>query len=125
MEHDTLNRTDTHDLISSDKVDGTAVYNHAGDKLGTISHFMVGKRDGKVSYAVMSFGGFLGMATDQYALPWEKLDYDVGKGGYVVDITKEALANAPKYTRDQSDNYNRSYYEGVSSHYGSAVPTWY
>lgn len=124
MEQDLINRNETPDLISSDKVEGTAVYNHAGEKLGSISHFMVGKRDGRVSYAVMSFGGFLGMGTDEYALPWEKLNYDVDKGGYVVDITKELLNDAPKYARDRTDEYDRRYYEGVSSYYGSQAPIW-
>ncbi|MBL0924849.1 MAG: PRC-barrel domain-containing protein, partial [Sphingomonadaceae bacterium] len=64
-----MNRSGTSghtDLISSDKVDGTVVYNRSGDRLGTISHLMSGKRDGRVSYAVMTFGGFLGMGTEEY-----------------------------------------------------------
>jgi sporulation protein YlmC with PRC-barrel domain len=124
MDIDTNIQNEDHNLISSDKIEGTAVYNNAGEKLGTISHFMVGKRDGKVSYAVMAFGGFLGMGTDEYTLPWDKLSYDVSKGGYVVDITKDVLDNAPKFSRDSRDNYDRGYYEGVSTHYGSTAPTW-
>lgn len=122
MEPETLDRTETHDLISSDKVEGTSVYNRNGDKLGSISRFMVGKRDGRVSYAVLSFGGFLGMGTDEYTLPWEKLDYDVSQGGYVVDVTKDQLEKAPRYERDSQ--YNRSYYEGVSGYYGAPTPMW-
>jgi PRC-barrel domain len=122
MEQDTLNRNATHDLIASDRVEGTAVYNRDGEKLGSIAHFMVSKRGGKVSYAVMSFGGFLGMGTEEYTLPWEKLEYDTEKGGYVVDVTKEQLGDAPKYSR--SDDYDRTYYERVSGYYGYPTPMW-
>jgi sporulation protein YlmC with PRC-barrel domain len=126
VEQDLINRSSTSghtDLISSDKVDGTAVYNRNGDKLGTISHLMIGKRDGRVSYAVMSFGGFLGMGTEEYTLPWDKLDYDVNQGGYVVDVTKEQLEGAPRYERNR-DDYDRTYYEGVSGYYGTTTPAW-
>ena len=53
---DTLARDETSDMIASDKVEGTTVYHQRGDRLGTVKHFMVGKRDGRVRYAVMSFG---------------------------------------------------------------------
>jgi sporulation protein YlmC with PRC-barrel domain len=122
VEKDTLNRNETHDLISSSKVEGTAVYNRNGDKLGSISHFMVGKRDGRVSYAVMSFGGFLGLGTDEYTLPWEKLEYDTGKGGYVVDVSKEQLDQAPRY--DNNNDYDRNYYDDVSGYYGVPTGNW-
>ena len=122
MEQDVLNRTESHDLIGSDRVEGTVVYSRSGDRLGTVSHFMVGKRDGKVSYAVLSFGGFLGMGSNHYALPWEKLEYDIGNGGYVVDITKEQLDAAPRYEPDRSADYDRHYYEGVSGYYGFPTP---
>lgn len=124
MENEFSDLSETHDLIASDKVEGTAVFSENGDRLGTIAHFMVGKRDGQVNYAVMSFGGFLGMGTNQYALPWEKLDYDVEKGGYVVDITKEQLEGAPQFSDTDNAMYDRSYYEGVSSYYGYPAPRW-
>jgi sporulation protein YlmC with PRC-barrel domain len=124
MNNDTLDRNETSDLISSSRVEGTTVYDHAGNDLGTISHFMVGKRDGKVSYAVVSFGGFLGIGTDQYAIPWDSLNYDVERGGYVVDVTKEQLNSAPRYSMNQDSNYDRRYYESINSYYGSPAPIW-
>jgi hypothetical protein len=124
MNYDSLDSNETSNLISSSKVEGTSVYDHAGNTLGTISHFMVGKRDGIVSHAVMSFGGFLGIGTDQYALPWDRLDYDVERGGYVVDVTKEQLEGAPRYSVDQDSSYDRRYYESVNSYYGSPAPAW-
>ena len=68
------------DLIASDRVEGTTVYNRQGERLGHISNFMVDKRSGQVRYAVLSFGGFLGMGTDHYPLPWSMLSYDTDRG---------------------------------------------
>jgi hypothetical protein len=124
MEQDILERKDSHDLIASDRVDGTAVYDRNGERLGKISHLMIGKRDGRVSYAVLSFGGLLGLGADEHPLPWETLEYDTDKGGYVVDVTKDQLESAPPYSRDNRENYDRGYYEGISGHYGYPAPAW-
>jgi sporulation protein YlmC with PRC-barrel domain len=114
LEHD-----ETDNLIASSKVEGTAVYNRDGEKLGSIENFMVGKRNGRVEYAVLSFGGVLGMGEDYHPLPWDSLDYDTDKGGYVVDIDKETLKSGPSYSRGKEPEYNREYGEKVYSHYGS------
>ncbi len=68
-------------IISSSKVDGTNVYNPAGEKLGSIESLMIDKISGQVRYAIMEFGGFLGMGTDRYPLPWTTLKYDVTQQG--------------------------------------------
>src|SRR6266404_316775 len=60
---------ETDELIASNKVEGTAVYNRQGERVGTVHHFMVGKRSGQVAYAVMSFGGFMGLGEKQFPLP--------------------------------------------------------
>ena len=78
-------------LIAADKVEGTTVYNSAGEKLGSVEDIMLDKMSGKACYAVLSFGGFLGMGTKQYPLPWEKLTYDTNMGGFVVNIDKPPL----------------------------------
>ena len=72
------------ELIASNKVEGTAVYNRQGARVGTLHHFMVGKRSGQVAYAIMSFGGFMGLGEKHYPLPWNELTYDKTKGGYVI-----------------------------------------
>jgi hypothetical protein len=79
---------ETSALISSDKVEGTAVYDRQGEKLGSIHSVMIDKVSGKVAYAVMSFGGFLGMGDRYHPLPWHVLDYDTSQGGYVVDLDR-------------------------------------
>ncbi len=111
-------RDETHNLIASDRVEGTAVYNTKGEKLGRIENFMVGKLNGRVEYAVMSFGGLLGIGEDFYPLPWSALDYDTGKGGYVVDLDKDKLKSAPSYQRDSEPEFDRQYGERVYNYYG-------
>jgi hypothetical protein len=64
----------------------------------------------------------MGMGTDEYTLPWEKLEYDISKGGYIVDVSKEQLDQAPRY--ESNTDYDRSYYENVSGYYGSPTRDW-
>ena len=93
-------RNETSSLISSDKVEGTSVYDTSGNSLGSIHSVMIGKRDGKVAYAVLSFGGFFGIGADYYPIPWAQLRYDTGMDGYVLNTTKEQLEGAPRYSPD-------------------------
>lgn len=115
---DILERDETHNLIASSRVEGTAVYNRQGEKLGTVSHFMVGKRNGRVEYAVMSFGGLFGMGANYHPLPWDVLTYDTDKGGYVVDLDKDRLEGAPSYGREQEPTWDRDYGRRVYDYYG-------
>ena len=115
---ETLARDETRDLISSEKVDGTAVYNREGERLGTVHHIMVGKRSGQVEYVVMTFGGLFGMGEDYYPLPWDKLTYDTDKGGYAIRMDKDALTNgAPSYRRDAEPDWNNDFGRSVDTHY--------
>jgi len=89
-------------LIGSDKVEGTSVYGADKSKIGSIKRIMIDKINGKVSYAVLSFGGFLGMGDDYYPLPWQSLKYDTNVGGYVTGITEDQLKGAPKYSSESA-----------------------
>jgi sporulation protein YlmC with PRC-barrel domain len=109
---------ETSSLIASDMVEGTAVFNNNGEKIGKIRNFMVNEHSGQVEYAVMSFGGFLGMGEDHYPLPWKKLKYVVARHGFVVDITKKTLENAPKHRRGDEPVYDATYGMMVGSYYG-------
>lgn len=109
---------ETDRLIASDKVEGTRVYNRRGDRLGSIHNFMVEKRSGKVEYAVMSFGGFLGLGERYYPLPWQKLTYDERQGGYVVDIDERELDRAPSYGRHDQPRWDRGYGMHINDYYG-------
>ena len=92
---------ETGTLIGSDKVEGTNVYRSNGDKVGQIERVMIDKRSGQVAYAVMSFGGFLGIGEDYYPLPWSLLTYNERLGGYEVNVTENQLRSAPKYGAGQ------------------------
>ena len=110
---------ETDRLIASDKVEGTAVYNRKGERLGDVHNLMIDKYSGQVAYAVMSFGGFLGMGESYHPLPWKVLDYDTRQGGYVVDLDKDKLRGAPSFTRDQAPDWgNRDWDTRVHDYYG-------
>ena len=108
---------ETSTLIASDMVDGTSVFNKLGDKIGHIHNFMVNKHSGQVEYAVMSFGGFLGMGEDHYPIPWKKLKYDFARHGFVADISKEKLAAAPKHVSDIPPIYDPAYGMLINGYY--------
>ena len=111
-------------LICSDKVEGTAVYDRGGEKLGSIHSVMIDKISGKVAYAVMSFGGFLGMGDSYHPLPWHVLTYDTGQGGYVVDLDRNKLEGAPTYGTSETPNWSdRRWGQQVHDYYGSR-PYW-
>jgi len=113
-----LEADETHRLISSEKVDGTAVYDRRGERLGTVHHLMIDKYTGQVSYAVMSFGGFLGMGESYHPLPWKVLTYDTRLGGYVVDhLDRNRLEGAPSYTSRDVPNWDDRSYTGRIDRY--------
>jgi sporulation protein YlmC with PRC-barrel domain len=110
---------ETHSLISADKVKGTSVYNAAGDHLGSIHDVMIDKRSGHVAYAVLSFGGFLGIGEKYHPLPWNVLTYDEDKGGYNIDLTADQLRAAPSYSDDELSRFGSDADESrVTTYYG-------
>jgi hypothetical protein len=102
---ETLERRETANMIGSDKVEGTNVYRSNGDKIGQIERIMLDKLSGKVAYAVMSFGGFLGMGHEHYPVPWSLLKYNTSLGGYEVNISDQQLKGAPGYSGESSWDY--------------------
>ncbi len=105
-------------LIASNKVEGTAVYNRNQEKLGSIYNFMVDKESGQVEYAVLTFGGLFGLGSDYYPLPWDVLSYDTSQGGYVVDLDKETLEKAPRYSGNDMPRFDSDYGREVYDYYG-------
>jgi hypothetical protein len=110
-------------LIASDRVEGTAVYGPGNHRIGRIERLMIDKVSGKVAYAVLTFGGFLGIGEDHYPLPWAKLDYDTKLDGYRVDLTEDQLRAAPKFGKDDYWDWSGRH-EQVHKHYG-VDPIWY
>jgi len=105
-------------VISSDKVEGASVYNNAGEKLGSIDDLMIDKISGQVRYAVLEFGGFLGVGADRFPVPWAMLKYDTEKSGYRVPLDKERIKIAPKYDADRVPTFDDTYAAGVNKYYG-------
>ena len=81
---------------------------------------MIDKRSGKVAYAVMSFGGFLGIGEDYHPLPWQVLHYDEQLGGYVVDVAPERLKEGPAYRANETPNWSAEYGSTVDDYYGAS-----
>ena len=118
-----IDQKETTSLIGSDKVEGTAVYGPDRGKIGSLERVMIDKLSGKVAYAVLSFGGFLGMGEDYYPVPWSTLNYDTSLGGYRVSFTNDQLTRAPKYSSSTDWNWNRENDVKVYDYY-KARPYW-
>ena len=105
------------DLIESDRVEGTNVYRSNGDKIGHIVRIMIEKVSGRSTYAIMNFGGFLGMGEGSYPLPWSALTYNPELGGYEVNLSDEELKGAPRFDEDW-DWSDRDSRRTVDDYYG-------
>ena len=114
-------------LMGASKVNGTTVDNTAGEKLGSVYDVMIDKRSGKAAYAIMSFGGFLGIGDSYHPLPWQSLTYDERQGGYVVNIDRSRLEGAPSYTSAATGPLlphltDPTYGRKVNDYYGVTCP---
>jgi sporulation protein YlmC with PRC-barrel domain len=118
-----LSKAETPALIAASKVSGTNVYNRQGDSLGSIYDVMINKHSGQVTYAVMSFGGFLGMGEKYHPLPWNKLSYSEQHGGYVIDLDKRQLEAAPSYGAYDAPDWSTDTYGTVVDKYYDGLPT--
>lgn len=106
-------------LIAASQVNSTTVYDTAGDKVGSIYDVMIDKITGKAEYAIMSFGGFLGVGNQYHPLPWQALTYDASRGGYVVNIDRSRLEGAPVYSDSDPNRWSDPAYGlAVSEYYG-------
>ena len=113
--------TPDHRLISSEDVQGTDVYGIGDEAIGEIDHLLIEKISGRVAYAVMSFGGFLGLVHSHYPIPWSALKYDTALQGYRTGITEAQLRDAPAFG-DDSWAY-RDWETRTHQHYGA--PTYW
>ena len=120
---DTTFLTDqAHELVSSARVEGTPVYDPTGEKLGTVHSVMIHKRSGQVAYALLEFGGWLGVPARVHPLPWQKLRYDDQRHGYVVDLSREMLDSAPTLTLDAAERpTERGFEEALFGYYGATT----
>jgi PRC-barrel domain len=111
-------------LIAAGQVQGTNVYNPDGEQLGTVADIMIDKVSGTAIYALMSFGGFLGIGEKYHPLPWSTLTYDPSKGGFVVNLAKQMLQDAPTYDIEDDDFlWTPEYGRQIDRYYGA--PTYW
>jgi sporulation protein YlmC with PRC-barrel domain len=118
-----LKQDETGRLISADKVKGTAVHNPEGESLGTIENIMIDKPSGKVAYAVLAFGGILGMGKDRRALPWEVLEYHTEQDAYVINVDTDRLRNGPAYSDADTNWEDPAWGQKVHDYY-DVKPSW-
>jgi sporulation protein YlmC with PRC-barrel domain len=109
-------------LISSSRVAGTAVYNPKGERLGHIDDVMIDKPSGRIAYAVLAFGGFLGFNDKHHPLPWSVLHYDLKLDGYVVDLDRNTLLGAPSYASETAPGWDAAGWTKVDDYYGAPPP---
>ena len=112
------------EAIAASRVIGTAVYNRAGQNIGTIEDVMLDKTSNGIMFAVIGFGGFLGIGQKFHALPWSVLDYEKTQGGYVVPYTKEQLEAAPSYSIDELTGGDGQAARDASYEYYKVKPYW-
>lgn len=108
------------DLMGADTLVGNDVYNHKGEDLGDIKEIMLDMRSGKVGYAVLSFGGFLGMGEKLFAVPWNALKLDTKNKRFELNVEKDRLQDAPGFDKDKWPNMaDQSWEKEIHSYYGT------
>ncbi|HEY3730478.1 MAG TPA: PRC-barrel domain-containing protein [Steroidobacteraceae bacterium] len=110
--------------IRAKKVIGTSVKNRTGKKLGEIEDIVLDKQSNNIMFAIVSFGGFLGMAEKYHPLPWPSLSFDEREGSYVVDATEEQLRAAPADSLDELTKSDGLAYRDRSFDYYHATRYW-
>jgi sporulation protein YlmC with PRC-barrel domain len=123
------NRADTSagpgpEVMAAATLEGNAVVNAAGERLGEITDIMLDVPSGRVAYAVLSFGGFLGLGDKLFAVPWQALTLDADQKRFILDVDKELLKNAPGFDKDHWPAMaDPQWAQSIHSYYGSE-PYW-
>ena len=111
-------------LIAADKVEGTPVVNPTGEKLGSIERIMIDKPSGKVAYAVLNFGGFLGVGGQYYPVPWPRLKYSSKLEAYELDVSDAELKKAPSFASNSDFDWGDRSQEALIYSYYNVPPYW-
>ncbi|MGB3546187.1 MAG: PRC-barrel domain-containing protein [Saprospiraceae bacterium] len=110
--------------LSSTSIVGTKVNNKEGKHLGDIKDLMINTNTGEITYAVLSFGGFLGMGDKLFAIPFEAFEVNRENETFMLNITKEKLDNAPGFNKDNwPSNPSNEFLDSIYTHYGY-TPSW-
>ena len=107
-------------LVASTRLDGTPVLGRDGHKLATVHSFIIDKPSGRVRYAILSYGGFLGLGQKYHPVPWETLTYSSDSDAYVLGIEKAMLEGSPSFRPDDAPIFDEAYGQRISTYYGTA-----
>lgn len=118
---DSFNQSTNSRLIAADQVEGTAVFDRHGEKLGLIKDIYIDKRSGQAEFASMAFGGVLGVGEKYHPLPWQALDYSAELHGFVVDLDKDVLEGSPAYAGDELLAEDSAWDAAVRAYYGERI----
>jgi sporulation protein YlmC with PRC-barrel domain len=111
-------------ILAADTLTGDKVVNRQKEDLGTIEHLMIDVKKGRLAYAVLSFGGFLGMGDKLFAIPWGALAVDTSEEQFILDIDRKVLEGAPGFDKAHWPNMaDRAWGEELCTYYG-AKPYW-
>ncbi len=111
-------------VLSASSIAGDRVCNTAGDDLGTIEEVMIDLESGRVAYAVLSFGGFLGIGDKLFAIPWDSMELNTSEHEFILNVDKQTLENAPGFDKDNWPNMaDPTWGSQVHAHYGR-TPYW-
>jgi sporulation protein YlmC with PRC-barrel domain len=107
-------------LMGADTLMGNDVYNRQDEDLGDIKEIMLDVPAGRISYAVLSYGGLLGMGEKLFAVPWEALTLDTDNKRFTLDVSKDRLESAPGFDKDNWPNMSdQEWAKGIHSYYGT------
>lgn len=110
------------ELMGADTLVGNAVYNQKAENLGDIKEIMLDMRSGRIGYAVLSFGGFLGLGEKLFAVPWNALKLDTENKRFVLDVEKDRLDGAPGFDKNHwPDMADPVWAKGIHDYYGTKL----
>jgi len=116
--------TDKPRVLSASTLIGDSVHNNAGEKLGKVEELMMDLEQGRVAYAVLSFGGFLGMGNKLFAIPWDAFTLDTDEHSFILNVPKDRLESAPGFDKDDWPDFaDRKWGQTIHSYYGTR-PYW-
>jgi sporulation protein YlmC with PRC-barrel domain len=112
------------DVMAASTLEGTKVMSSDGEHVGKISDIMLDVRSGRIAYAVLSEGGFLGMGTTLHAIPWSALTLDTDEKCFRVDISAQQIKDEPGFDKDHWPSMADAAWSAAVHQYYNRQPYW-